>query len=34
MELKLGEWKCSWENGIIAGRTEVYLGERDYRWEN
>jgi len=30
MELYLGEWNYRWENGIIPGRMEMYLGI----WEN
>ena len=33
MELQLGDWNYSWENGIIAGRMELQLGEEKCSWE-
>jgi len=34
MEVRLGEWNYTWENGSVVGRMDVYLGELDYSWEN
>ena len=31
--MSLEEWNYNWENGSEAGRMEVYLGKRNYRWE-